>query len=402
MDALVAKREERLGALTGVEKSPIEFEPTTVVPAVEDLRVLMIAGGTGGHIFPALAVAEELQARAARRTLGHSCRIEFLGTTRGLEARLIPARGFALHTIAAAGLKGISGWKKLRNLMVLPRSAMETATVLREFRPGVVVGLGSYLAGPALLEAALADIPTLLMEPNAVPGFTNWVLAPVVRRAAVGFEAGARFYGAKARVTGHPVRKAFFELLPKSHIPPFTILIVGGSQGSKAINDCIVASLPLLGPRRARLNLIHQTGERDYNEVRKAYEERRFKADVRAFIDDMPGEFGRADLIVSRAGATAVSEIAAAGKASMLIPFSRATDQHQLENAKILERAGAAHLIEERELTPERWARELWDLLDHPPRWVDLEQRARTFARPDATEQIAELIEELGGVLHAE
>jgi UDP-N-acetylglucosamine--N-acetylmuramyl-(pentapeptide) pyrophosphoryl-undecaprenol N-acetylglucosamine transferase len=267
--------------------------------------------------------------------------------------------------------------------------------VLRAFQPDVVVGVGGYLAGPALLEAALKDIPTLLIEPNAVPGFTNRVLAPVIRCAAVGFEDAANIYGAKARVTGHPVRKAFEEIPPKPHRPPFTVLIVGGSQGAKAINDCVVGSLPLLESDWGQLKIIHQTGERDYNAVRVAYQELGIAADIRAFIEDMPAAFSQADLVISRAGATAVSEIAAAGKAALLIPYPGAADRHQLGNARILERIGAARVIEQRELTPERGVHELRDLLNRPDLLVRMEQRARSLARADAAVRIAELIEGL-------
>lgn len=360
-----------------------------------EFRVLMIAGGTGGHIFPALAVADELRGRGKHRGDNRSYRIEFLGTTRELESRLIPTQGYPLHTVAAAGLKGISGEKMLRNLIVLPRSVVQTATVLRQFCPDVVVGLGSYLAGPAILEAALGGIPTVLIEPNAVPGFTNRVLAPVIDRAVVGFEETARFYGGKARVTGHAVRKAFFEIPPRSHTPPFTILIVGGSQGSRGLNDCILKGLPLLESFREQLNWVHQTGERDYNDVKGAYHERGIAADVRAFIDDMPAAFARADLIVSRAGATAVSEIAAAGKASLLIPFPAAADQHQLENARVMGRAGAARFVKEKGLTPERLVREICELVDQPILLAQMERCARALARPDAAERIADLIEGL-------
>ncbi len=399
LQGLEAKVEgEGVGAAGEAFRSPAGSHQAA--PVRGEFRVLMIAGGTGGHIFPALAVAEELRARSERSQSNDGCRIEFLGTTRGLESRLIPARGFSLHTVAAAGLKGIGGMQKFRNLMVLPRTALETARILQEFRPDVVVGLGSYLAGPAMLEAAVKDVPTLLIEPNAVPGFTNRVLAPVIRRAAVGFEQAARFYGGKARLTGHAVRKAFAEVPPKSHTPPFTVLIVGGSQGAKAINECVANSLPLLERDRERLKFVHQTGERDYNVVKTAYQERRISADVRPFIDDMPAEFARADLIVSRAGATAVSEIAAAGKASLLIPFPHATDQHQLENARLLQRAGAARVIEQVNLTPDAWVREIWDMLNRPDRIAEMERHARTLARTDAAERIAELIEGLAATGH--
>jgi UDP-N-acetylglucosamine--N-acetylmuramyl-(pentapeptide) pyrophosphoryl-undecaprenol N-acetylglucosamine transferase len=371
------------------------------VITTEPVRVLMVAGGTGGHIFPALAVAEALCARGQgpgedrSESASRRYQVEFLGTRRGLESRLIAAAGFALRTISGAGLKGIDGLRRIRNFLVLPRSAVETAMVLRDFQPDVVLGMGGYIAGPAMLEAALKGIPTLLIESNAVPGFTNRILAPVVRVAAVAFEEAARFYGAKARVTGHPVRKAFCEIAPKQHVPPYTVLIFGGSQGSVAINACTVKSLALLLPDAARWKIIHQTGERDYNEVGKAYQGYGISAEVHTFIEDMPAAFARADVVVSRAGATAVAELAAAGKAALLIPFPAATDQHQLENARTLERAGAARVLEQAELTPERLVRELRELLGDAERLAAMEQAAKRFARPDASERIADLIESL-------
>ena len=361
------------------------------------MRVLMAAGGTGGHIFPALAVAEELRRRATSGPgMGRAPEIMFLGTDRGLEDRVIPAAGFALRKVAAAGLKGIGGLSRIRNLLVLPRGALETASLLREFQPDVVAGLGGYLAGPAMLLAALKDIPTLLMEPNAIPGFTNRVLAPVVRIAAVGFEETADFYGAKARVTGHPIRKAFHGVPAKEHIAPFTVMILGGSQGSKAINECVAASLPLLEKGGLDLTIIHQTGERDYNVLRQVYQERGLPAEVHAFIENVPDALARADLVISRAGANAVAELAAAAKAAILIPFPGAADQHQLANARALERVEAARVIEQRELTPERLVREIRELLSDPAELAKMERSAKTLARPDAAARIADLIEALG------
>jgi UDP-N-acetylglucosamine--N-acetylmuramyl-(pentapeptide) pyrophosphoryl-undecaprenol N-acetylglucosamine transferase len=356
-------------------------------------RILLAAGGTGGHIFPALALAQELRARSGREAgaVG-GIEIEFLGTGRGLEAHIIPGAGFRLRTVAAAGLKGMGGLRRFTNLLVLPRSAFQTAWVLREFQPDVVVGVGGYLAGPVMLEAALKDIPTLLIEPNAVPGFTNRVLAPVVRLAAVGFQDAARFYGAKARVTGHAVRKAFFNVTAKQHASPFTLLVLGGSQGSKGINNVLVESMPLLHPEMVKL--VHQTGERDYNTVLWAYRNRDIAAEVHAFIEDVPGALAQADLVVTRAGASTVAELAAAGKASVLIPFPQATDQHQLHNARALERAGAAWIIEERELTPSRLANAILELFGSPERLSAMERAARSLASPGATERIADLIEE--------
>ncbi len=362
----------------------------------EALRILMVSGGTGGHIFPMLAVADELRSRSGRTAEAPPrYKIEFVGTKRPLESRLIPSAGYTLRTVTAAGLMGIGGLRKLRHLLLLPRTAIETAMLLREFKPHVVVGIGGYLAGPVMLEAALMDIPTLLMEPNARPGFTNRVLAPVVRAAAVGLEETADFYGAKADVTGSPVRRAFAEIPPREHCPPFTVLLVGGSQGARALNQAMIATLPLLEPERASLRIIHQTGEQDYNAVSQAYQGRGFTADVRTFIEDMPWALAQADLVISRAGATAVAEFAAAGRAALLIPFPAATDQHQLENARVLERAGAARMLEQKELTPQRLVAAILEMLQDPARLTHMEQCARQLARPDAAARIADWIEKL-------
>jgi UDP-N-acetylglucosamine--N-acetylmuramyl-(pentapeptide) pyrophosphoryl-undecaprenol N-acetylglucosamine transferase len=358
-------------------------------------RVLMAAGGTGGHIVPALVVAQELRARALARPGEVDWSIVFLGAGRELESRLVVGAGFPLCTVASAGLKGMGGWRKLRNLLRLPRSAFQAGQMLREFRPNVVVGTGGYAAGPVMLEAALHDIPTLLIEPNVVPGFTNRMLAPVVRRAAVAFEETVEIYGAKARATGAPIRSAFFRVPPKQHLPPFTVLILGGSQGSKAINECMVGGLELRFARCGDLRIIHQTGERDYHVLKEAYREKGVKVDLFAFIDNVPEALSRADIVISRAGAMTVAELAAAGKPSLLIPFPAATDSHQLQNARALERAGAACVIEQNELSPERLVKELCGLIDRPDRLGKMEQKARSLARPHAAERIADLIESL-------
>jgi UDP-N-acetylglucosamine--N-acetylmuramyl-(pentapeptide) pyrophosphoryl-undecaprenol N-acetylglucosamine transferase len=367
-------------------------------------RILMVAGGTGGHIFPALAVANELRGRGGLGGGGYE--IEFLGTHRPLEAKLIPAAGFRLRTVDAAGLKGIGGIQRLRNLLVLPRTAIEVAGILRKFRPRVVVGVGGYLAGPVMLEAALVGIPTVLIEPNARPGFTNRLLAPVVRVAALGFAEGAPVYGKKAHVTGLPIRRAFFEIPPRPHaapgpaqpgvaVSPFTVLVVGGSQGSRAINQSVSKALPLIAQEPLEMRIIHQTGEHDYNEVLKVYQEQSLVAEVHAFIDDMPGVLAQADLVISRAGANAVAELAAAGRAALLIPFPGATDQHQLENARTMEKAGAACVIVQSDLTPERLAKEIRELMMSPATLTQMETCARGLARPDAAARIADLVEAL-------
>ncbi len=371
------------------ESHPLESERET-------RRVLMVSGGTGGHIFPMLAVADELRSRRDPAPEAQPrYEIEFVGTKRPLEARLIPPAGYPLRTVVAAGLKGIGGLRKLRNFLVLPRTAIQTAALLREFKPHVVVGIGGYLAGPVMLEAALMDVPTLLMEPNARPGFTNRVLAPMVRVAAVNLEETASFYGAKAVVTGSPVRRAFGEILSREHRPPFTVLLVGGSQGAQTINQAMMASLPLLESERGRLRIIHQTGDRDYNAVSQAYQGQGFTADVRTFIEDMPWALAQADLVISRAGATALAEFAAAGRAALLIPFPAATDQHQLENARVFERAGAARVIVQKDLSPQRLAAAILEMLQDAAGLTRMEQCARRLVKPDAAARIADLIEKL-------
>lgn len=365
-----------------------------VIPIPDDhLRVLVAAGGTGGHIFPALAVAEELMTRR-QSYLAAGVRFQFLGTARGLETHLIERAGFPYRALTAAGLKGIRGWRLLENASLLPRTFLEAFRALRVFRPDVALGLGGYVAGPVLLEAALMRIPTVLVEPNAAPGFTNRALAPLVTRAAIAFEPTTRYFGAKACLTGLPVRKAFFEVPHREHRPPFTILVFGGSQGSVPLNHCLMDSAPLLAGRPLRV--IHQTGEREADEVRQAYRQANVSAEVVAFIDHMPAAFACADLVVSRAGASTVGELAAAGKAAVLVPFPGATDQHQLGNARALERAGAARVLEQNLLTPQRLVRVIDDLLASPERLAGMEAAARSLARPDAAGRIADLIEELG------
>lgn len=362
------------------------------------IRVLFAAGGTGGHIFPALAVARALQSdwSCAERMQGRANqgRIEFVGAGREIERQVIPAAGFALHTVAAAGLKGFRGWRRIRNFLVLPRSFWDTGKLLRSFRPNVVVGVGGYVAGPVMLEAFLSGIPSLLIEPNASPGFTNRVLSRFVRAAALGFPDAARFYGAKARLTGHPVRAEFSGVAPKLHAPPYSTLILGGSQGSMAINTAAIGALPALAGHPGGVHVVHQTGERDYARALGAYEAASFPAEVRTFIDDVPGAFQTADLVVCRAGASTVAELAAAGKASLLIPFPDAADNHQLANARAMERAGGARVLEQRELTPERLAAEIASMLK-PDVLSAMDRAARTLARPGAAARIANLIEEL-------
>jgi UDP-N-acetylglucosamine--N-acetylmuramyl-(pentapeptide) pyrophosphoryl-undecaprenol N-acetylglucosamine transferase len=353
------------------------------------MKLLIAGGGTGGHVFPALAVAREWLGRDAERE------VLFVGTERGLEAKLVPVAGLPLETVRAAGLKGIGGRRLLRNAAMLLPALWDSAAILHRHRFAAGFGVGGYAAGPVLLAAVLQGLPTVIFEPNAEPGFTNRALAGLVTRIATAYEAPAQRWGRKAVVTGCPVRPEFFACPVRPHVPPFHILITGGSQGALAINRAVVDALDQVAVRKKELSIVHQTGERDYNAVRVAYARREFPAEVLPFLLNMAERFAQADLIVCRSGAITVAEVAAAGRAAIFIPFAGATDRHQLRNAQALERAGAARLVPETELTPERLAGEIFALLDHPGRLREIEQRARQLARPHAARDIVNLIEQV-------
>jgi len=356
------------------------------------MRVLIAAGGTGGHIYPGIAVAKEVLRRDPR------ARVRFVGTRRGLEARIVVHAGFDLDLIEIGGLKSVGMKARLRSLWQLPKSILAARRLIHDFRPEVVVGTGGYVAGPVLLAAWSLRIPTLVMESNALPGWTNRVLARFVSAAAVTFEESLPFFHGKAVVTGNPVRPEFFDIPPKRRDPSrFSLLVFGGSQGARPINQAMVAALDHLADSRAVLRILHQTGDADYDWVRAEYERRgwRQRSDVRRYIDDMVAAFAEADLIVCRAGATTSAELVAAGKAAIMIPFPLAADDHQRRNAEALERAGAARMILQRELTGERLATEITELMKDPERITAMERASRRLARRDAAEKIVDLMEKL-------
>src|ERR1043165_63122 len=356
------------------------------------MRVLIAAGGTGGHIYPGIAVANEVMRRDPQSE------VRFVGTARGLETRLVPKTGFKLSLIVSAGLKNDGLAARLRGLLVLPKSFFAARRVIREFKPDVVVGAGGYVSGPVLLMAALMRIPTLVMESNALPGFTNRQLARFVDKAAVTFEAALPYFRGKGIVTGNPVRREFFDIPPKKRdATRFSLLVFGGSQGARAINEGVLAALPHLEAERDVLKITHQTGEADFEKVRAGYHAAGWNqhADVRRYIDDMVAEFARADLIISRAGATTSAELVAAGKAAIMIPFPQAADDHQRKNAEALQAAGAARLILQQELTPERLAAQITRLVQAPDELTRMEEASRRLARGDAASATVDLMEEL-------
>lgn len=354
------------------------------------MKLMIAAGGTGGHIYPGIAVAKELQRRDA------SSEVLFVGTSRGLETRIVPDNGFQLALIHSAGLKSVGMKGLVKGVSVLPQSFIEARRLLREFRPAVVVGAGGYVSGPVLLMASVMGIPTLVMDSNALPGFTNRQLARFVDRAALTFDEALPFFGKKGTVTGNPVRKEFFEIKPKARSSRMSLLIFGGSQGARAINNTMVEALDLLERRKDGLHIVHQTGEADYETVRRAYADKNWESvDVRPYISDMVHEFENADIIICRAGATTCAELTAAGKAAIMIPLPTAADDHQRKNAEALERAGAARVILQADLTPDVLAREITELADSPDKVTEMEMAARDLARQDAAEATVDIIEQL-------
>jgi UDP-N-acetylglucosamine--N-acetylmuramyl-(pentapeptide) pyrophosphoryl-undecaprenol N-acetylglucosamine transferase len=355
------------------------------------MRAILAGGGTGGHVIPALAIAQELQKL-------YGAEILFIGTARGIENRLVPAAGFTLRLVQVGALNQVSLKTRLKTLFDLPRAVWDARGMLTEFRPDVVIGVGGYASGPAMLPAVLKRIPTLAFEPNVVPGFANRIVARMVSGAAVHFEETAQYFP-HAVVTGVPVREAFFKIAgqPTTNDKP-TLLVFGGSQGANAINQAMVQCLPELMKQVPDIHIIHQTGERGYNDALAAYQKAGSSAEVYPFITDMPAFFARADLILCRSGASTVAEITAAGKPAVFVPFPRAADDHQRVNAQALERAGAAVVAKETKLERVWLADTIAALLGDPGRLQRMSQAARKLAHPDAARDIAVMAARLGGV----
>jgi UDP-N-acetylglucosamine--N-acetylmuramyl-(pentapeptide) pyrophosphoryl-undecaprenol N-acetylglucosamine transferase len=347
---------------------------------------LIAAGGTGGHLFPGLAVADELRRRAPLD------RIVFVGTPRGLESRIVPAAGYPLELLPILPLNAVGFVRMLRGLLALPRAFVHALGLLRRTRPEAVLGVGGYAGGPVVLLASLLGVRTVILEPNARPGFTNRVLRPFVRRAACAYEEAKKAFGRKGVITGNPVRRGFAEQPPKEHGVPATLLAFGGSQGSSVLNRALVEAIPSL-PGPDRLRVVHQTGEKEREKVAAAYAGADREAEVLSFLEDMVARFAEADLVLSRSGATTCAELCAAGKASVLVPFARAADDHQTTNARALEAAGASVVLEEKDLVGDSLARLVSSLVGDSDRLSRMEQAARALARPDAAARVADLLE---------
>ena len=356
------------------------------------MRVVIAGGGTGGHLFPGLAVARALKARRP------DAQISFAGTAAGIEARVIPKTEFGLDLIRSAGLKGKSVAARARGAALVPLGGVDAWRLISRRRPDVVIGVGGYSSGPVVAIAALRGIPTMVLEQNAVPGLTNRLLARFVRRAAVTYDASLKYFGEKAFVSGNPVRHEFLEV---EHDPSrdaainasrVRVLVFGGSQGAHAINMAMVEAAPRLAAAGETVDLVCQTGARDFDVVRAAFERHGVQGRVERFIDAMDREMKTAGLVVSRAGATTLAEVTAAGRPAILIPLPTATDDHQRHNARALETVGAAELMEQSELTGEKLADRILALARDRDRRRRMSAAARTLAKPRAAEDIVDAV----------
>jgi UDP-N-acetylglucosamine--N-acetylmuramyl-(pentapeptide) pyrophosphoryl-undecaprenol N-acetylglucosamine transferase len=349
---------------------------------------VMAGGGTGGHVIPALAVARELRKR------GHN--VIFVGTERGIEGKLVPADGFELKKIEIGGLNRVGLKQKLATLMQLPLRSLGCRRLVRP--AAAVFSMGGYVAGPPVIAALLTGTPLVVMEPNAVPGMTNRVIGRWVSRALVAFHETTRFFRpGMTEVTGLPVRDEFFQIGPKARGSVLNVLITGGSQGSRTLNRAARESWPLFRNAGVPVRIVHQTGASGFEEARDEFARSGLAGEVTRFISDMPAAFAEADLVVCRSGAGAVSELAASGRPSVLVPFPFAADDHQTRNAEAMEKGGAARLVRDGEMNGER----LFAIVRELSEGSELERMgkaARGFAKPGAAARAADILEEVGNI----
>jgi UDP-N-acetylglucosamine--N-acetylmuramyl-(pentapeptide) pyrophosphoryl-undecaprenol N-acetylglucosamine transferase len=352
-------------------------------------RIVIAGGGTGGHLYPGIAVARELRRRLPEIV------VTFAGTERGIEQTVVPREGFDLDVLRSAGLKGMSLAGLVRGLALLPVGGADAWRIVSRRRPHLVIGVGGYSSGPVVLIAALRRIPTLLLEQNAVPGFTNRSLARVVDGAAVTFESTLSYFGRRGFVTGNPVRPEFFDTSSAPGGGPPRVLIFGGSQGAHAINMAMVEAAPRLAAYPGGLAITHQTGERDLERVRRGYRDAGLTARVEPFLFTMDREMKSADLVICRAGATTLAELTAAGRPAILIPLPTAADDHQRRNAELLADAGAAEVLPQSSMTGELLAERIAALASDPSRRQAMSEAARRLSKPGAASAIVDRALEL-------
>ena len=350
------------------------------------MKLLFAGGGTGGHLYSGIAVAREAE------RLCPGVEIVFVGTEKGIEAKVLPREGYRLIPIRVTGIKGRGLLRSLGGMMKMPAALASSFSLLKQEKPGAVVGIGGYASGPTVMAAALAGYPTAIIEQNVIPGFTNKVLARFVRRIYAPMKEAVDRFPSKKKVvvTGNPIRrKVVDEALAAAKLPesgrPLNLLVFGGSLGAKRINQAMVEAIPLL----KGVNVVHQTGEADFEATKAAYEKAGFAADVRPFLHDMGAEYAKADLVLCRAGASTISELMAIGKPAILIPYPHAIYDHQALNAQALQARGAARWIADGELTGERLAAMVSTLTQDPAARAALAAAAKSLGKPEAATEIA-------------
>lgn len=348
------------------------------------MRTVIAGGGTGGHLFPGIALAEELKSRSLDNV------VMFVGTKKGIEQRIIPPMGYELKTISGAGIIGGSPLQRIRGFFQFLIGFFQALWLIRSLRPDLVLGTGGYASVSVILAAYLLRVETAICEQNSIPGLTNRVLGRFVKKVFIAFEESDVFFPRKKLFfTGNPVRKEF---LYQSHFlkkkgERFTLFILGGSQGARSINQGMIECLDSMTPLRDTLEIIHQTGFQDFTRVKEAYEKKEFKAEVAPFITGMASVYGRADLVVSRAGAISITEILVSGKPSVLIPYPYAAYNHQEMNAKILTDKGAARMILDKDLG-NNLGEMILHLINHPEELKAMGDKAKILARPEAARAI--------------
>ncbi|MDA8428655.1 MAG: undecaprenyldiphospho-muramoylpentapeptide beta-N-acetylglucosaminyltransferase [Geobacteraceae bacterium] len=368
------------------------------------MKLLIAGGGTGGHLFPGMAVAEEFLARDP------SNQVLFVGTERGIEARAVPAAGYPLELISAAGMRGKGGFSQIKGAAMMLLGYSQSRKVLKHYRPDFVLGVGGYASLPMVLAARGMQVPCFIHEQNAIPGMTNKLLARFARQVFITLEESAKFFPEdRILVTGNPLRRQILDMVARQNspaVPPLTergsehgeqgagrcfrLFVFGGSQGAHAINMAMMSALPQLADLAGRLEICHQTGEADCPAVRGAYSGSQIAASVQPFISDMATEYHKADLIICRAGATTIAEVTACGKACLFIPFPHAVDDHQRRNAEALLKKQACFMLLEHELNGERLASLVRDVMDDPALLRQTGEAAFSLARLDAARIIVD------------
>ncbi|WP_447977852.1 undecaprenyldiphospho-muramoylpentapeptide beta-N-acetylglucosaminyltransferase [Candidatus Nitrospira bockiana] len=355
------------------------------------MTIVIAAGGTGGHLYPGVALAREFLRRDPRAV------VRFVGTSRGIEAKVLSHEGLPLDLIDARPVMGLGLRQAGAALLALPKGLAQSWRLLRAVRADLVIGIGGYTSPPVLLAAALLRIPRVILEPNAYPGMANKLLGPLAQRVFLAFETAAgHFAPSKVRAVGTPIRRAFLDAVAEPHAEDPArrrLLVFGGSRGAHAINLAMLDAVRVMSQEQAamrRLRITHQTGEADHEPIKAAYDASGVDATVVPFLFDMPTALRAADLVVARSGAMTLAELTACGKPSILVPLPHAIYQHQARNAEVLERAGAAVVIPQSELTGARLARVIAALIDEPGRLAMMGERSRSLAKVDAAEAIVE------------